>query len=975
MPNRDTVESSLAAPPVMVLEPQALLDAAADFQTRGLLDEAAACYLKVIVAAADNVRAWLGLAQCARSRGDTLAALAHLHAATLAAPADDWPLLELAGALRDFGHSAEAAVAFHRIIAIAPNNVHAHLGLGQIARARGDRGGSLSHFYDAMAAEPDNVWANLEAAAELREVGQLDEAGEKFKKVISIAPDSIHAHLGLGHIARSRGDRQESLAHFSAAAALAPDNIWANLETAADLKELGRLDEAAAHFQKVNSLAQDNIHAHFGLGQIARARGDKAASLSHFLAAAAIEPDNIWANIEAAADHKDLGQFDLAEAMFRKVLSIEADNLHARLGLGHCARARGDHKNALVYFEAVTRTNPGHSSGWLDLSVAFRETGNITAARQTLNYLLDRDPRNLQAMLCLGETERHAGRHEAALAAFQNALALAPESAGTLTELAKEEGFLGHLSNAQAFLSQALALDPRHVPAILALGEQAMLAADAARALAIYRRASQQQPEQLWFKLGIVEALTALGKTQQALENIAGIQTAHDELPNVYLKQLDLLRQSGHCFESLRLAREMTAQFPYHFWLHVERFHSEILLGSAAEIEACLAGVPAGTVNEKATLERLRGNFAEAFWHIEDAATHYEAAASLNPQDPWCLFDLVRVKILTLDLSSARRDLLRFCDLTAHVSRLRRRPLNISQTHYGELLNDYAVNQDMLSQLTLLKQLGARPRAMVLKHIVRDNPNSTAAAVSLMLALRLSGGFARQAIVAPINRIPQQIIQFWDSELLPEDVAALTQSWRDHNPDYTIRLFNENTAAAFLSAKFPSPVLQAFERASEPVQKADIFRLAWLASEGGIYADADDRCVAPAATLIPDGAELVLYQEDHATLCNNFIAAAPNHPILTRAFALAVTAINRGDSETVWFLTGPALLTRAFAQVLADDPADSINIPAEIIVLDRRELANSVAIHCSTGYKRTGQHWSNPSFARRNHAAEEIALP
>jgi hypothetical protein len=81
---------------------------------------------------------------------------------------------------------------------------------------------------------------------------------------------------------------------------------------------------------------------------------------------------------------------------------------------------------------------------------------------------------------------------------------------------------------------------------------------------------------------------------------------------------------------------------------------------------------------------------------------------------------------------------------------------------------------------------------------------------------------------------------------------------------------------------------------------------------------------------------------------------------------LAVAAVNRGDNETVWFSTGPALLTRAIAQLFADDPTDSIDLPSEIVVLDRRELAKAVAIHCSTGYKRTGSHWSNPSFARRH---------
>jgi mannosyltransferase OCH1-like enzyme len=188
------------------------------------------------------------------------------------------------------------------------------------------------------------------------------------------------------------------------------------------------------------------------------------------------------------------------------------------------------------------------------------------------------------------------------------------------------------------------------------------------------------------------------------------------------------------------------------------------------------------------------------------------------------------------------------------------------------------------------------------------------------------------------------------------------RTWPEHNPDYRIARFDDATARAFLAERLPPEVLRAYAQVREPAQQADIFRLAWLATEGGVYADADDRCLAPLGTILPAGAALVLFQEELGTLANDFIAARPGHPALLAALDLAVGAINRGDSDIVWLSTGPGLLTRAFVQWLPDgEPA----VPDGAIVLDRHELFQAVAPGCMTGYKTTRRHWSNSAFAGR----------
>jgi hypothetical protein len=103
---------------------------------------------------------------------------------------------------------------------------------------------------------------------------------------------------------------------------------------------------------------------------------------------------------------------------------------------------------------------------------------------------------------------------------------------------------------------------------------------------------------------------------------------------------------------------------------------------------------------------------------------------------------------------------------------------------------------------------------------------------------------------------------------------------------------------------------------------------------------------------------LVLYREYLGTLGNNFLAAAPDHPVIRAALVQATAAINRGDQEILWLSTGPGLITRSVAQQLATGDA----LLGALRIWSRREMLRFVSIHCSAGYKDTVQHWTRAAF-------------
>ena len=170
-------------------------------------------------------------------------------------------------------------------------------------------------------------------------------------------------------------------------------------------------------------------------------------------------------------------------------------------------------------------------------------------------------------------------------------------------------------------------------------------------------------------------------------------------------------------------------------------------------------------------------------------------------------------------------------------------------------------------------------------------------------------------------------------------------------------VFDDRSAEAFLRETCDTDIASAYRRSKHVAQRADIFRLAWLAVEGGIYVDADDLRAAPLASLAPDGATFVGYQESYGTIGNNFLATVAAHPVIVRALddspPLPSTAATTTQSRLA---TGPGLMTRAFAEMVTRP--DGGDWPGRAVVREQYEMPLLVAMHCGARYKRAGGHWT-----------------
>ncbi len=207
------------------------------------------------------------------------------------------------------------------------------------------------------------------------------------------------------------------------------------------------------------------------------------------------------------------------------------------------------------------------------------------------------------------------------------------------------------------------------------------------------------------------------------------------------------------------------------------------------------------------------------------------------------------------------------------------------------------------------------------------------------LALAFAAGKLRQ--IKPVDPdtlpaahipsgIPRRIMQYWDSEPVPHDVWALINGWLKLNDEYPHQLFTDVSARVFIQDHFGPEIRTYYDLLPFVASKSDLFRLCWLLHVGGIYVDADEELLGKVRSLFPNNAGLVLTWTNASTPCvnNNFVVSRPHHPVIAKAFDLAMSHIigTRGKKLklSAWLLTGPGAYSMAVMDMLCSpDPAVS----------------------------------------------------
>lgn len=672
---------------------------------------------------------------------------------------------------------------------------------------------------------------------------------------------------------------------------------------------------------------------------------------------------------ESASWEEQLAKFDklrsqgrLAEAEGHLIdlLAIAPRDVPTLFRAYLLAEEMGDQDRALEWLETAAHYHPANLVIRCRIVSSLRSYGRLAEAEAAFEDLMQQHPRHPRALIEGGRLYRLMNNHGRALDYFRAAVARGQRGDLVQLDIAGELQSLGNSEEAGRILEDVITNDPKNYDAIVRLAHLYSALNRNGEAKQNYLRARVLKPDEVKPWLGLValqqreDTTLVLPLIEQALK-AAG---PHAEL--LHLRAVHLLNR-GFEQEALDEIDAAIALFPDDPMLKERAVRLSLRAGRIIAAGKSASHLDLDRIHGRITRLLVDGALHEAAMDMERALASHHAILSIDPNHEVALNSIARLHILRLEpdraLATRRRSNLARRGRLA----LQGRSLNASQGLLGEIANDLRTDQAGLSRARDAMVKGDLPAMLAL---VRARPGYTGGAIGLLLML--AGLRKERRASSPESRrsIPKQILQYWDTGEPPADVEDLMASWTTQNPGWGYARFSDKEATAFLARLGDPMVHKAYRLAGRPARKADILRLAVLYQHGGVYADADDRCVANLDALT-DGHDLVLWHEQYGTVGNNFIAARPGHPIIGAALAQAVTSTLRGDSDSLWCATGPGAVSRAAALYFAEDPNRIDELGSKIALVDRYTMRQFCVPCCATTYKSGTQHWVRSDFFRK----------
>lgn len=177
------------------------------------------------------------------------------------------------------------------------------------------------------------------------------------------------------------------------------------------------------------------------------------------------------------------------------------------------------------------------------------------------------------------------------------------------------------------------------------------------------------------------------------------------------------------------------------------------------------------------------------------------------------------------------------------------------------------------------------------------------------------------------------IVQYWHEAQPPGRICRGFESFRERNPNLPHFVFDETAAEAFIAENFSSREVAAFRACAVPAMQSDFFRYCAVYALGGLYADADLRCVADLRPLIrgeegtlfgraeplprfDDAIALPYVVGPYLAVGNSpFAFRKPRHPLLELAIEVATANVENQVADGapgVWLATGPGIFTSMY---------------------------------------------------------------
>jgi hypothetical protein len=135
--------------------------------------------------------------------------------------------------------------------------------------------------------------------------------------------------------------------------------------------------------------------------------------------------------------------------------------------------------------------------------------------------------------------------------------------------------------------------------------------------------------------------------------------------------------------------------------------------------------------------------------------------------------------------------------------------------------------------------------------------------------------------------IPKKIYQTHKDYNLSSNLKSLIHNMISLNPEFEYTFMDNDECFKFIEENFDKDFIEMYKNLPLDIMRADVWRVAVIYINGGIYSDCDVVCEKPLSKLI-ENEDLVIFTEISGGISNFFFAAKPKHPSLRAVLDLMV---------------------------------------------------------------------------------------
>jgi tetratricopeptide (TPR) repeat protein len=368
------------------------LNTALDYHQRGLLEEAARIYQRLLDREPTHPDAAHLLGVVALQQGRPQRAVELISRAVELKPAVAAFHGDLGEAYRALGDLERAVDCARRALLLEPDSPGVTNNLGMALLDLGQHEAAAAQFRAALRLQPRYAMAANNLGNSLRLQGDTAQALAHFRQALGLDPNLAEAHSNLGQLLLEQYERAAALTHCREAVRLRPgfSEAWNNLGNV--LRELGRLDEARRSYAEALRLNPGLAMTYNNMGQALQEESKLADALSWYQHALERDPNSARIQCNVAGALEELERHDEAIARYELALRLDPRYAEAYSGLGWVRHEQGRFQEAKALYQRALELRPNLAAALCSLGTVQEELNDFAAAERHLRAALRLDP-------------------------------------------------------------------------------------------------------------------------------------------------------------------------------------------------------------------------------------------------------------------------------------------------------------------------------------------------------------------------------------------------------------------------------------------------------------------------------------------------------------------------------------------------------------------------------------------------------